>query len=175
MRQVIETVGAFLAAQRQRGRQAEGQSIRGVMSGDHGRWEWLACTEQESGLSFCSLFPINVPARQRPAAAEYLMRANDGLMPGHFEMDFQDGQVRYLTNLTLDPGRVPEVEPLEEMIYANFAMMDKHLPGLLLVIYGRMKPQRAIRTVDAAEAIDVVDQHGPGARSRHHAGPPSMN
>lgn len=172
MRQVIEAVGAFLAAQRQHRRQAAGRSIRGLISGDDGRWEWLARIEREDELSFCSLFPINVPAWRRPAAAEYLMLANDGLMPGHFEMDFHDGQVRYRTGLMIDPGQVPEVETLEEMIGAKFAMMDKHLPGLLLVIYGRMKPHRAIRTVDASGAgCSVISGSSGYGRPTVGAGP----
>ena len=44
--------------------------------------------------------PIKVPEEQRVAVNEFITRANYGLTNGNFEMDFNDGELRYKTNVS---------------------------------------------------------------------------
>ena len=44
--------------------------------------------------------PIKVPEEQRIAVNEFITRANYGLTIGNFEMDFNDGELRYKTNVS---------------------------------------------------------------------------
>src|SRR3954467_14939357 len=44
---------------------------------------------------FYVVMPVRAPAQMRLAVAEYITRANYGLRIGNFEMDFDDGEVRY--------------------------------------------------------------------------------
>ena len=44
--------------------------------------------------------PIKVPVEQRAAVSEFITRANYGLTNGNFEMDFNDGELRYKTTVS---------------------------------------------------------------------------
>ena len=44
--------------------------------------------------------PIKVPVEQRAAVSEFITRANYGLNNGNFEMDFNDGELRYKTTVS---------------------------------------------------------------------------
>lgn len=79
--------------------------------------------------------------------AEYLTRANYGLVLGNFEMDFRDGEVRYKTSIDVEGA---EIVPglIRNLVYANVITMDRYLPGLLSVIYGNLTPHEAITQVE---------------------------
>lgn len=49
---------------------------------------------------------MNVPEDRRLALAEFLTRANYGLFIGNFEMDWQDGEVRYKTSIDVAGDRL---------------------------------------------------------------------
>ena len=44
--------------------------------------------------------PVKAPVEQRSAISEFITRANYGLTNGNFEMDFNDGELRYKTNVS---------------------------------------------------------------------------
>ncbi|MBC7340390.1 MAG: YbjN domain-containing protein [Firmicutes bacterium] len=96
---------------------------------------------------FYSVCPVNVPEGKRLAVAEYLTRANYGLVIGNFEMDFRDGEVRYKTSIDVEGA---EIAPalVRNLVYANVITMDRYLPGLLGVIYGNLTPEQAIAQVE---------------------------
>ena len=54
--------------------------------------------------------PWEIPDRNRLEVAEYLHRANYGLLLGSFEMDYDDGDVRFRSAM------VRENRPMEESI-----------------------------------------------------------
>lgn len=89
-----------------------------------------------------------VPAEKRSAVAEFITRANYGLLVGNFEMDFGDGEVRYKTSLScpedgdLTPGMI------KSLVYVNCMMMDRYYPGLMTVTYGGETPQQAVQRIE---------------------------
>ena len=44
--------------------------------------------------------PVKAPVEQRAAVSEFITRANYGLTKGNFEMDFNDGELRYKTTIS---------------------------------------------------------------------------
>ncbi len=80
--------------------------------------------------------PIKVPEEVRLSVAEFLIRANYGLWIGNFEMDFDDGEVRYKSSLdfegeTLTSGFIHNTNSMA------VRLMDLYLSGLLKIVCGR--------------------------------------
>ena len=116
--------------------------------GNNGTWTCYARTrEQEERFLFYSILSTNVPEHMRMAAAEYLTRANYGMLMGNFEMDFSDGEVRYKTSIDVEGGTLTH-KMIENMIYVNVLTMDRYLPGLNRVVYGNTSPAQAIAEIE---------------------------
>ena len=75
--------------------------------------------------------------------AEYLTRANFGLNIGNFEMDFDDGEVRYKTSIDYTYQSLTS-ELIDPLIKANFVAMNDYLLGIESVIAGDTTAQEAI-------------------------------
>jgi hypothetical protein len=100
---------------------------------------------------FYVMAPLKAPEETRQAVSEFITRANYGMRIGNFEMDFNDGEVRYKSSLdfegeTLTPGLI------RMAIYPAAQTMDRYLPGLMQVIYAG---------VPAAAAIDEIENPTP--------------
>jgi hypothetical protein len=70
---------------------------------------------------------------------------------GNFEMDFEDGEVRFKTSIDVE-GTELSLELLNPLLYANVLMMDQYLPGLMSVIYSDVSPATAVEQVESGPA-----------------------
>lgn len=109
----------------------------------------LICVAQARGerqlLVYC-LAPASVPPPRRVAAAEFLTRANYGMAVGNFELDMEDGEVRFKTSLD-SGGGVLGAEHVRPLIDVALQMMRDYLPGLRAVIEG-LAPEQGIAVVE---------------------------
>ena len=101
--------------------------------------------------------PVRVPEGCRPAIAETIARANYGLKLGKFELDFDDGDVRFQVSQIVHDGCL-EDETIRRLMGTTMAMLNSYLPAILSVIYGNELPADAIRCVEARNraADDVL-------------------
>ena len=82
-----------------------GKTWQLTFKGTQGLWTCYAEIREEFfQFTFYSICPINVPEHKRAAVAELLTRVNSRLQLGNFEMDFDSGDLRYRTSLSLDGG-----------------------------------------------------------------------
>lgn len=117
-------------------------------SGESGSWICYAQAQDDrQRFIFYSVMESKVPADRRPAVAEFLTRANYGLILGNFEMDFSDGEVRYKTSVDVEGGSLAQ-QMIRTMVYTNILMMDRYLPGVMSVVYGGVSPADAIAQVE---------------------------
>ena len=81
------------------------------------------------------------------AAAEFIARANYGLRIGNFELDFNDGEIRYKSSLDFEGA---ELTPslIRNTIYPAVQTLDRYLPGLMKVMYGAATSQDAIAEIE---------------------------
>ncbi len=122
--------------------------LRMNFQGDNGQWNCIAqAREAQNQFVFYSICPINAPAEKRLAVAEFITRANDNLIVGNFELDFSDGQIRYKTSIDIQNSRLDFVL-IKPLVYVNVLMMDRYLPGIMAVIYGRISPAEAIAQIE---------------------------
>jgi len=116
--------------------------------GRKGKWTCYAKTREDSQqFIFYSILDENVPVERRPAVAEFITRANYGMIIGNFEMDFDDGEVRFKTSVDVEGG-VLSPSMIRNMIYLNVLMTDKYLPGFMEVIAGTKSPRDAVKDIE---------------------------
>jgi len=104
--------------------------------------------ENPSQFIFYSLCPVNIPEKKRFVIAEFLTRVNYDLTVGNFEMDFQDGEVRYKTFGINVESHPLSSQLIAQLIFVNLMTMDRYLPGLMSVIYANIPVQEAIRQIE---------------------------
>lgn len=127
----------------------EGKSIlQMVFQGEKGKWTCYAkAREEQEQFVFYSVCSVNAPENKRLAVAEFLTRANSGMIIGNFELDFTDGEICYKTSIDVT-GDSLSSELIKQMVYANVTMMNEYLPGIMSVIYGDVLPADAIRLIE---------------------------
>jgi len=122
--------------------------LRMGFRGESGTWTCFAkAREEQEQMIFHSICPVNAPEDKRQAVAEFLTRANYGLVVGNFEMDFDDGEIAYKTSIDVE-GDALSSALAKQIVYTNVLMMDKYLPGIMGVIYGKMTPAEAVKHVE---------------------------
>jgi hypothetical protein len=104
--------------------------------------------ETQAQALFYSVAPIKVLEPRRLAIAEFITRANYGMIIGNFEMDFSDGELRYKTSVDLAGGTALTQPMIKPLVYTNVLMMDKYLPGVMEILYGEVSPEQAIRKIE---------------------------
>lgn len=91
--------------------------------------------------------PIKVPEERRHAVGEYLTRANYGMYVGNFEMDYNDGEVRFKSSIDFE-DEVLTFNLIRNTIYPAVRLMDTYLPGLMKVVYGGTDPKAAVDEIE---------------------------
>lgn len=119
-----------------------------VFEGEHGRWNCLIrVAEEQERVVFYSIVPEETPPARRLAMAEFLTRANYGMLIGNFEMDFTDGEIRYKTSIDVEGDRL--TSPLmQQIVYANVRTMDRYLPGIRKVMETDLTPAEIIASIE---------------------------
>jgi hypothetical protein len=136
----------------------EGMSVLTMsFSGKNGKWQCFAqAREQQQQFVFYSVLSVNVPKEKRGRVAEFITRVNYGMVIGNFEMDYDDGEVRYKTSI--DVEGVELLAPMiRQVVYANLIITDRYLNSLMRVIYSDVEPEQAIAEGDA-EAMASLEE-----------------
>ncbi len=131
-------------------------------TGKSGKWMCFAqAREEQQQFVFYSVCPMNVPEERRFSTAEFITRANYGMIIGNFEMDYADGEVRYKTSIDVE-GDSLSFALIKQMVYANVIIMDRYLPGLMQVIFGSALPVDVIDEVESnlnEKSADASEDH----------------
>jgi hypothetical protein len=69
---------------------------------------------------------FTVPEERRLLMAEFITRANFGIVVGNFELDMSDGEIRFKTSFDSGGEEVPE-SIIVSTIEGNIAHMDKYI------------------------------------------------
>jgi hypothetical protein len=153
MSQMLEVAAAYFTAQSWSFAPVEGREVL-QLAFDVGGVTWRSfaqARDTEHQFIFYSMVPRQAPEERRAAVAEYLTRANFGLVVGNFEMDYSDGEIRYKSSVDVEGERLtPQL--VENLVAPNLRAMVRYLPGLVSVLEGLRSP---------AEAIDDVEKGPP--------------
>lgn len=126
----------------------KGDRLRIPLRGDNGSWTTLIdWNEDDRWICVRSVMGFAVPPAKRRAVAEFVARANYGLIIGNFELDFNDGEAAYRTSAILREDELSEVM-LADLFYANLHYVDRYMPGLMAVAFGGRPARKAIDLVE---------------------------
>jgi hypothetical protein len=103
--------------------------------------------EQQQQVVFYTFYQTPVPEDRRATVAEFITRANCGMIVGNFEMDWSDGALRYKTSADVQGIELSDLF-IQNLVYANILTMDRYLPGLEEVVSGQAEPEQAIRMIE---------------------------
>jgi len=107
---------------------------------------WIVCNEETERLCVLSVLPVVVPEAMRLSIAEFIARANFGIVVGNFELDFQDGEVRMRTSADVEDTPISHTF-VRNLLIANLGTADRYFPGFVKVLYSNMEPADAIAVV----------------------------
>lgn len=132
---LLDTVIAFFTNDDWTFTKLQGQTVLHMAyQGEHGLWNCYAQTrETEKQFIFYSIYPETVPEDKRLPLAELLTRLNYGLIIGNFELDLDDGEVRYKTSIDTT-GSALNFQLMKRLVYANIMIMDHYWPQIQAVI-----------------------------------------
>jgi len=129
----------------------EGESVlRFYFKGRSGRLLCYADVDEAKGwLIFYSYLPVDTPPEKRADAAEFITRANRGMRIGNFELDYDDGEIRYKTSIDIEGGEL--TSPMfHNLLRANLSTMDRYFPGLMKLIYSDKTPKELIHDIEGS-------------------------
>ncbi len=122
--------------------------------GHRGSWQCFAIVDEgKHWLRFYSILPVHVPEEKRLDMAEFISRANYGLMLGNFEMDFHDGEVRFKTSIDAEGGELATLM-IDNLLRSNLISMDRYFSGLMAILYSEKTPAEVYEDLGQAEATE---------------------
>lgn len=123
-------------------------SIIGMLSAsDKGPWTvYIGILEADDQLVVHSAFNPEIPEESRDAIAMLLTRVNYGILHGNFELDLDDGELRYKTSIDVRGAELTEAL-FDNVLVANVSMFDRWVPAIESVV-------RGVDVVDAVAAVE---------------------
>ena len=108
----------------------------------------------ERFVTYC-IFPLYVDEDKRATVSEYLHRANDGLDIGNFEMDHDDGEIRYKANIFCG-DQIPKMEIIEFLVDVGMKMFSRYAQGILKIMYSEeeVSPKELINSIEHKGLFD---------------------
>jgi hypothetical protein len=103
--------------------------------------------EDNDRLLVYAVSESNIPEEKRGEIAEFITRANYGLQIGNFEMDMDDGQIRYKVSVDVE-GSSMSNEMVRNMILVGVTMIDRYFPGLMSVSFAGISAKDAIAQIE---------------------------
>lgn len=93
-----------------------------------------------------------VDEKHRALVAEYLHRANYGLLFGNFEMDYNDGEIRYKLITDCEDNNLSDYA-IDRSVILPCLMLEKYGNGIIKLMLDFGNPKNLIK-----EAEDKVDK-----------------
>lgn len=88
-------------------------------------------------------YPLKIAQERRQSVADFITRANYGMILGNFQMDFVDGEIGYHVAHVLENSTVSD-ELIQRLFSAALRMADRYFPALMQHLHGGMTPEDAV-------------------------------
>lgn len=110
----------------------------------------LLITFNEKGYTVLAVANMNASEDTRKDVLEYISRANYGLRNGNFEMDLNDGEVRFKTYTNCKGMDRISNEIIEDSIIIPPMMFSRYGDGMAALMFGFSDPETEIKKVENA-------------------------
>ena len=109
-------------------------------------------------LIFYSFMPVNAPTEKMTEVAEFVTRTNRGMRIGNFELDFDDGEIRYKTSIDVEGGELT-AKMIDNLLRANLSTINRYFAGVMELIYGNQPPAEIIKRIETPPSgLDALDE-----------------
>ncbi|MGE0706971.1 MAG: YbjN domain-containing protein [Planctomycetota bacterium] len=124
------------------------------VDGSHANWRCFAQADEEREIFvFYAVAPVKVPEEQRHDVALFTTRANYGMRIGNFELDLDDGELRYKTSVDVE-GTYDITAVIRQCVAAALSTADRYFPGLAGILYAGLSPQEAVAKVEGTRPAE---------------------
>jgi hypothetical protein len=128
----------------------ENRFIHFGISANNGKIDCVAdVREERRQFIFLSHSIVNAFGDKLHQVAEYLNRINYSLVIGSFELNMDDGKIRFKTSMFYDENLPPSLEVIERTIITNLYMMDRYIPGIMSILFGHQTPKEAFDEIES--------------------------
>ena len=100
-----------------------------------------------------SIYPVFVPENRRNTVVDALNRINYQLACGNFEMDPEDGELRFRT--TVESGKGLDDEMFDRVLNGNLSAADRHFAPLMAIAFGGAGPEHVVEMADRPEKANL--------------------
>ena len=129
----------------------DGESCSLILHGESTKYTaHVAVDDASDQVIVLVVAPQRLPIASRLHACEYVVRVNQGLRLGGFDLDMNDGEFRFRIGIDVEGGEFVGTM-LRTMFRLASSSMDAYHDGMLRVAFGNIRPEDA--AADAAAAI----------------------
>lgn len=127
---------------------AESNCIRTGVQGKHARFRLVLGVRGEGPCFLVfALYDFTVPPTRLAPCADLLNRINFVSLVGCFEMDPEDGELRYRVTIPMEEAELSEGQ-IERAIVVSASMVDRWYPSFMALLHGGLPPPDAFAAVD---------------------------
>ena len=109
--------------------------------------------------------PTKIPVKSMPRVMEYITRVNYGLRLGHFELDLDEGVLRYAHGVDIEGSRITP-PMLLNALYFGLSVMDDYYPGLMRILFSGASPKKACEETRQGKHEGSMDMPEAGVPGR---------
>lgn len=123
----------------------EKKTLRFQVYGDHANMDVrIRVCEEDHVLQFFITLPFRVAnEKMRPIVADFVARANWGLVVGSLEFDMRDGELVYHMTQLLENHTIGD-QLIGRLFRTGMSTFDRYIPGIFQIIYGGNTPEDAV-------------------------------
>ena len=149
MREAIEKYFAYQEWQYEYDEDREFYTFSLEISSKIKKLTYYVDTESSNHISvYACAATLNADENTMAATAEYITRANYGLISGNFELDYRDGEVRFKNTLMVEEEDEVSQKMMERLLLIPARMFMKYGDGLAAVILGFSDPATEIEKAE---------------------------
>ena len=118
--------------------------LRAGLEGANAKWRYMACADDAGRFVLVSIIPLKAPAPKRQACAELLTRINARLGLGHFDLDFNDGEIGFRTVVPVARKSRLRQSVIEDVIRGHHIIVNDFIPSISAVLFAAQTPEKAL-------------------------------
>jgi len=122
--------------------------IRTTVQGENARFRMVLGARGDGPTFLCfALYDFSVPKERRESVCALINLVNYTILLGCFEMDQEDGELRYRLTFPLDGVEIADRQ-IERSVVVAAMMADRFYPAFMALLYGGRSPDQALDSVD---------------------------
>jgi hypothetical protein len=111
-------------------------------------------------------FQIKAPEPKRPACAELLTRINARLGLGHFDLDFNDGEIGFRTVVPVARKSRLRQSVIEDVIRGHHIIVNDFIPSISAVLFAAQTPEKALAAGQSHQKNGVILRRSDARRAQ---------